>query len=271
MKLTPLSVLNSIGLREAADRALYAAHLLKTGSVSSPAVTITPAVPAIAAKPAIIAQTAKPARAATAAVTAAQNTTGYGFGELYLNSPAYPIGTPIPAIPAKPASAEVIGVAAVVAVPGVAAVVSPKIDALKGWEDAITINKTASNIEVIAYLPYASSPLLIGASTSGIGSINEMTAPALTPGAWLGEKSSTTPDTATSEPLTVERYLYKQALELVAAPGSSSTIENANKLVNGVVVPCKKLTLQLAATDYTLGVEDLQLGKLGAVQEMVGT
>jgi hypothetical protein len=215
------------------------------------------------AKPEVIAQTAKPARAATPIVPAAQNTTGYTFGQLYLNSPAYPAGTQIPAIPAKPASAEVIGVPAVVGVAKVPAVISPKIDALKGWEDAIQINKTASNIEVIAYLPYASSPLLIGASTSGIGSINEMTMPALTPGAWLDEKSSTTPGTATAEPTTVERYLYKQALELVAAPGSTSTIENANKLVNGVVVACKKLTLQLAATNYTLGVEALQLGNLG--------
>jgi hypothetical protein len=29
--------------------------------------------------------------------------------------------------------------------------------------------------------------------------------------------------------------------------------------VNGVVVACKKLTLQLAATNYTLGVEALQV------------
>jgi hypothetical protein len=263
MKLTPLSVLNQIGLRGAEDKALYAANLLKIATVSSPQVIITPAVAAIPAKAAVIAQTAKPARAATAAVTAANNTTGYGFGELYLNSPAYLANTPIPAIPAKPASAAVVGVPAVVAVPAVAAVVSPKIDALKGWEDAITINKTASNIEIIAYLPYASSPLLIGAGTSSIGAINEMTMPALTPGAWLDTKSSTTPGTATSEPATVEQYLYKQAVDLVAKPGSTSTIENANKLVNGVVVPCKKLTLQLAATDYNVGVEDLQLGKLG--------
>jgi hypothetical protein len=266
MKLTPLSVLNPIGLRGASDKALYAANLLKIATISSPQVIITPAVAAIPAKAAVIAQTAKPARAATAAVTAANNTTGYGFGELYLNSPAYPANTPIPAIPAKPASAAVVGVPAVVGAAAIPAVVSPKIDALKGWEDAITINKTASNIEVIAYLPYASSPLLIGASTSGIGSINEMTMPALTPGAWLDEKSSTTPGTATAEPTTVERYLYKQALELVAVAGSTSTIENANKLVNGVVVACKKLTLQLAATDYTLRVEALQLGKLAMDQ-----
>jgi hypothetical protein len=149
-------------------------------------------------------------------------------------------------------------------VPAVAAVVSPKIDALKGWEDAIAINKTASNIEIIAYLPYASSPLLIGAGTSSIGSINEMTQPALTVNAWLDEKSSNTPGTATVEPATVEQYFYKQALAVVAKSGSTSTISNSSKLVNGVVVPCKKITLNLGATAYDPTSEMLQLGKLAA-------
>jgi hypothetical protein len=262
MKLPVLAELNAIGLRGAADRALLAAHWLKTATVSSPAVTIVPEVPAIAARAAVIAQTAKPLRPQSPIVLAANNTTGYGFGELYLNSPAYPAGTQIPAIPQKPASAEVIGVPAVVAVPKVPAVTSPKIDALKGWDDAIQINKSADNIEIIAYLPYSSSPQLLGSDTSSIGAINEMTAPALAPSKWLGTKSSTTPGTETVLPATVERYFYKQALELVAESGSTSTIENSTKLVNGVVTPCKKLTLQLAATNYTLGVENIQLGKV---------
>jgi hypothetical protein len=263
MKLPVLAELNAIGLRGPADRALYAANLLKIATVSSPAVVIVPEVPAIAARAQVIAQTAKVLRLATPIVPAAQNTTGFTFGQLYLNSPAYPAGTQIPAIPQKPASAEVIGIDAVVAVPKVPAVTSPKIDALKGWEDAIQINKTASNIEIIAYLPYASSPLLVGSGTSAIGAINEMTMPALNPGKWLGSKSSNAAATETSVPPTVEQYFYKQAQALVALPGSTSTIENSTKLVNGVVVPCKKITLQLAATDYDLGAEDLQLGKLG--------
>jgi hypothetical protein len=267
MKLPLLVDLNAIGLRAPADRALLAAHWLKIATVSSPAVTIVPEVPAIAARAEVIAQTAKPLRPQSAIVLAANNTTGYTFGQLYLNSPAYPAGTQIPAIPQKPASAEVIGVPAVVGVPKVPAVTSPKIDAVKGWEDAIQINKTASNIEIIAYLPYASSPLLVGAGTSAIGAINEMTMATLTPGKWLGTKSSNTPGTEVSVPPTVEQYFYKQAQALVALPGSTSTIENATKLVNAspgnaLVVPCKKITLNLAATDYELGVEDLQLGKL---------
>jgi hypothetical protein len=89
-----------------------------------------------------------------------------------------------------------------------------------------------------------------------------MTMPALNPGKWLGSKSSNNAATETAVPPTVEQYFYKQAQALVALPGSTSTIENSTKLINGVVVPCKKITLQLAATDYDLGVEDLQLGKL---------
>jgi hypothetical protein len=267
MKLPLLADLNAIGLRAPADRALLAAHWLKIATVSSPAVTITPAVPAIPARAEVIAQTAKPARAASAAVVANASNPAHPFGTLFLNSPAYAAGAALPAFPAKPASAEVIGVAAVVGVPTVPAVVSPRIDALKGWEDAIQINKTASNIEIIAYLPYASSPLLVGADTSAIGAINEMTMATLTPGKWLGTKSSNTPGTEVSVPPTVEQYFYKQAQALVALPGSTSTIENATKLVNAspgnaLVVPCKKITLNLAATDYELGVEDLQLGKL---------
>lgn len=266
MKLPLLANLNAIGLRGAADRALLAAHWLKIGTVSSPAVTITPEVPAIAAKAEVKAQTAKTAiTVAIPARTGAQNTTGYLFGELYLNSPAYPAGTNIPLISPKPASDAVAFVPAVVAVPKVPAVTSPKIDAVKGWNDAITINKTASNIEIIAYLPYASSPLLVGSSTSGIGAINEITAPALMAGKWLGENSSAVLGTELNTPATVEKYLYKQALELIAESGSTSTIENSTKLVNGVVTPCKKLTLQLAATSYIPSSENIQLSKIGAI------
>jgi hypothetical protein len=263
MKLPVLAELNAIGLREASDRALLAAHWLKTATVSSPAVTITPAVPAIVARPEVIAQTAKPARAASAAVAANASNPAHPFGTLFLNSPAFAAGAALPAFPAKPASAEVIGVAAVVGIPLVPAVISPKIDAVKGWDDAIQINKTASNIQIIAYLPYASSPLLLGSGTSSIGAINEMTMPALTPSKWLGTKSSTTPGSETVVQPTVERYFYKQAQDLVAEGGGIATIENSTKLVNGVVTPCKKITLNLAADNYDLEVEDIQLGKLG--------
>jgi hypothetical protein len=262
MKLPLLADLNAIGLRAPADRALLAAHWLKIATVSSPSVVITPEIPAVAARPEVKAQTAKPLRPQTPIVPAAQNTTGYAFGELYLNSPAYPAGVQIPAIPQKPASAEVIGVSAILGYAKVPAVASPKIDAFKGWEDAIQINKSASNIEIVAYLPYASSPLLIGASTSGINAINEMTMPSLIPGKWIGAKSSNTPAAETSLPPTVEQYFYKQAQALVASSGGTSTIENSTKLINGLTASCKKIVLNIGVTDYDLEVDDLQLGKL---------
>lgn len=263
MKLPVLADLNAIGLRGAADRALLAAHWLKIATVSSPAVTIVPEVPAIAAKAEVKAQTAKPAiTVAIPARTGAQNTTGYLFGELYLNSPAYPAGTAIPQITPKPASTAVAFVPAVVAVAKVPAVTSPKIDAVKGWEDAITINKTASNIEIIAYLPYASSPLLNGGSTSGIGAINEITAPALMAGKWLGEISSDVLGQEVTIPTTVERYLYQQAKQMLMSGTEGVSIQNSTKVVNGIVTPCKKVTFNLVANVYNVASEDLQLSKV---------
>jgi hypothetical protein len=263
MKTPPITLLNSIGLQNAAQKAALAAHMLKAGTVSSPAVEITSAVVAKAKVPAVIAQTAKPARLATALVTAADNTVGYAFGELYLNSPAYPAGTAIPAIPAKPASAVVVGVAEISAIVAVPAVSAPAIAAIPGWSDAIEFVKSATGMKITAYLPYKSAPALIGAGTSSIGAINEITPPALQPMLWLDEKASRTPEAVVSEPLTLEQYFYKQALEIVAAPDSTSTIENVSKLVAGNVVACKKITLNLTAVNYTLGVDALQLGKLG--------
>jgi hypothetical protein len=263
MKNLATALLSSIGCQNASQKALLAAHILKAGTVSSPAVEIILAVTAVAAKPAVIAQTAKPARAATALVTAAANTTGFGFGELYLNSPAYPIGTAIPAITAKPASAAVVGVPAVAAVLAVPAVVAPAIAAIPGWSDAIDIVKSGNGVKITAYLPYKSSPALVGAGTSAVNAINEITPAALQPALWLDAKATNTPEVISSEPATLEQYLYKQALAIVAAPASTSTIENVSKVINNVVVACKKLTLNLAATGYTLNVDGLQLGKLG--------
>jgi hypothetical protein len=263
MKTPPITLLNSIGLQNAAQKAALAAHMLKAGTVSSPAVEIIAATAGVIAKPAILAQTAKPARAATAAVLATANTTGFSFGELYLNSPAYPANTAIPAIPAKPASAAIVGVPAVAAVAAIPAIVAPAISAIPGWSDAIEFVKSATGMKIVAYLPYKSAPALIGAGTSSVGAINEITPGALQPMLWLDEKASLVPETVVSEPLTLEQYFYKQALAIIAAPESTSTIENVSKVVAGNVVACKKITLNLSAVNYTLGVDALQLGKLG--------
>jgi hypothetical protein len=263
MKTPPIALLNSIGLSNEQQKALLAAHMLKAATVSSPAVTITPAVPPKAKVPAVIAQTAKPVRAATQPVAASANTTGFGFGELYLNSPAYPAGIGIPAIGAKPASNAVVGVPEIPAIVGVPAVIAPEIKAIPGWFDAISIAKSANGVQVVAYLPFKSAPALIGASTSGIDAINEITPASLQPLVWLDQKASLTPETIFSEPATLEGYLYKQALAIIGQPDSTSTIENTTKLIGANLVSCKKLTLNLFATDYTLGVDELQLSKIG--------
>lgn len=228
----------ALGLRHQAHQVYYAALVLKSALTSSPAVLVRKAVPAVAAKAAVVSQTAKPARAATPAITAANNTIGYGFGELYLNSPAYPIGTPIPAISPKPASLAVAAVPAVLAVPAISAVSSPLVEAIKGWEDAIQINKSANLIEIIAELPYSRGVGIVG---SNLLSIGEITPAKLQANAWIDAPASSTPY---PRPLdasipTLEQYLYKYAQEC------DSTITNIIKLVNGVSTPCKRLVINL--------------------------
>jgi hypothetical protein len=258
---TNLNLLNSLGFNNPAQKALYAAYILQTATLSSPAIAISPAVAVIPAKPAIIAQTAKPARALTPLVTAAQNTTGYRFGELYLNSPAYPAGTAIPAIGPKPPSNAVLGAPAIPAIPAVAAISSPKIDALKGWEDAIEIVKSTSVIEIIAYLPILTGAKIYGLNLSGIDLIAEITLSTLTADKWLDEKASNTQTVITNEVATMEKYLYKQALVLAA--DNKCSITNAIRSVNGVSVACKKMIFTFPAFDYDVNSEALQLGKLG--------
>jgi hypothetical protein len=259
---TVLPLLNSIGFTNEEQKALYAASVLDAATVSNASFVISAAIPAIPAKPAQIAQTAKPARAATAAVLAAANTIGYAFGELYLNSPAYPIGTAIPAIPAKPASVAVIGYAATPLTPAVAAIMAPAVTARKGWDMAIEITKTTSNIRIEAYLPYASNGLLVGASVSGVSAILEITPSDLAVTQWIDSKASLTPETLSAEVPTLEQYLYKQALAIIAKPSSTSTIDDVIYVAAGVPVACKHLILDLPATDYLPEVASLQLGKL---------
>jgi hypothetical protein len=257
MKTPPIALLNSIGFTTSAQKLVYAASLLKAATISSPAVTISPAIPAIVAKPEVIAQTAKPAREATLAVEGGQNR-GYGFGELYLNSPAYPGGTPIPAISAKPASAAVVGVPAVVGVLATPAVVAPAVTALKGWEDAISIDLQGNKLVVVAEIPVISSNYLIGASAT----VNEITPTALAVDAWVDTKASTTPETITSEPATLEQYFYKYANFYLSERPFVGSIVKSSKVVNGVVVATKKITLGLSCNNYNMNLDSLQLDKI---------
>jgi hypothetical protein len=261
MKTPLLPVLNPIGFTKPAQKALYAASVLRAGLSNSPQVILVPKVAAVVGRPQVIAQTAKPARAASDPVPAAANTTGYTFGQIYLNSPAYPAGTAIPAIPAKPPSAEVVGISAIVAAPEIPAVIAPAVIALKGWENAIQITKTAELITIESYLPFANSPGILGGNTSTVDGILEITPP-IQPAKWLDAPASAVPTVDTVEVDTLEKYLYKQALALRAIDNVSNTIVDEIKSVNGISVSVKHITLKLPAAAYDPTGASLQLAKL---------
>ncbi len=254
---TNVALHNKIGFQEPAQKAWYAAHVLKAALTNSPAIAISPAVAAVAARPAIIAQTAKPARAATAAVLGTANTTGYTFGQLYLNSPAYPIGTAIPAIPGKPASAAVAASPAIVAVPAVAAISSPAVTAVLGWADAITITKTqATNLLiVVAELPIYQGVGIVGSQKSVIG---EITPTALQASSFVDVVVSATGQSAmcvdNAADTTLEQVFYRNALLY------NGVIEDVTRTINGVAVSCKRITFGVTPpTSYDFNSNLMQL------------
>jgi hypothetical protein len=259
---TNLPVLSSIGFKNHAQRCVYAAFVLKAAGVSSPPVTISLAVARIPAKAQVIAQTAKLARPPSVAVAASANTVGYGFGQLYLNSPAYPAGTPIPAISAKPASAEVIGVAAVAEVGAKAAVISPAITALPGYGDAITIEKNADYLDITAYFPIASSPMLLGSAKE---QFLEITPATLTIPPFIGQKVSTDVDIFSNSnyiPATLEEYFRYWAFQTINESFNAGEIITAMHSLNGITTRCKKVSLRVKATNYNLYDDEFQLGKI---------
>jgi hypothetical protein len=257
MKTPSIALLNSIGFTNPAQKVLYAANALKLATTSSPSVTVFPAIPAVIARPEVVAQTAKPFRPATAAVLGGENT-GRSFGELYLNSPAYLPGAPIPAIPDKPASAAVVGIPGVVGVSAVAAVISPAIVAIKGWEDAVSIEvDRLGNIGVIVELPYSTSTALIGAAATPL----EITPSALVANTWLDVKASNNAEAISNEPATIEQYFYKYVKSLLAL-SNVGTIKKATKLVNGILIPVLNFNLVLAANQYDENLDSLQLNKV---------
>jgi hypothetical protein len=202
MKTPSIAFLNNLGLQNPSQKAALAAHFLKAGTVSSPAVVV---VPAVVANP-----------------------------------------TAVPPVTAK------------------AAISTPVIVAVPGWHDAIEFAKTADSFKIVAYLPCVSGGAFAGKDTGSIDNIKEMTPAALQPTLWVDFKASATPEALVAiEPLTLEKYFYKQALAIVAAPNSTSKIENAVRMIGTNAVACKKVTLNISANNYTLGVEALQLGKLG--------
>jgi hypothetical protein len=258
---TNVTLHNKIGFQLPSAKVWYAAHVLKAALSNSPSVLVRTAVPTVVAKAAIVAQTAKPARAATAAVTAANNTTGFGFGELYLNSPAYPAGTAIPAISAKPASNAIAAANAVTAVPAVTAVNSPAVVALPGWSDAITITKSSQlrTLTVVAELPINQSVGIVGSQKLSIGEITPSNLQAtefLDYIAYsLGQSVADNP-----EDITLEQVFWRNAL------ACNNSIVDTTKTINGVLVSCKKITVTLyASTSYNFNNDRLQLDQVRVV------
>ena len=202
----------SLNLSHASQKVWYAANVLKAACTSSPAVLVRTAVPAVAARPAIIAQTAKPARPASLAVPAASNTTGFGFGELYLNSPAYPAGTAIPAIPPKPVSNAVVGVAAVLPVPAITAVSSPAVVALPDQQNTVMIDQTVTGvIGITVKFPRNTGVGIVGSQAKRV---KEFTPSTLQAPTWIDSKGNNSPIYALGGDLvteTLEDYLHTKS------------------------------------------------------------
>ena len=200
----------SLNLSHASQKVWYAANVLRAACTSSPAVLVRAAVPAVVAKPAIIAQTAKLARTASLPVPAANNTTGFGFGEIYLNSPAYPAGTAIPAITAKPASLAVVGVDAVLPVPAITAVSSPAVVALPDQQNTVMIDRTVPGvIGITVKFPRNTGVGIVGSQAKRI---KEFTPSTLQASAWIDGICSNGAIYALGGDLpteTLEEYLYR--------------------------------------------------------------
>jgi hypothetical protein len=159
----------------------------------------------------------------------------------------------VPAVTANPR--------AVPPVVGVSEIAAPEVKPIAGWQNAIQISKTATQIGIVAYLPYNATPALIGESTNVIGGIKEITPPALQINVWRDTRASATREAIVTEPATLEQYFYKYAQQV-----SGATIENSTYTIGTEVIPCKKVTLALPATGYIPNLEALQLGKLAETQ-----
>jgi hypothetical protein len=275
-----LSVFNSIGFTNDAQKAWYFANILEGTLTSSPKIAVSPAVPAVVGKRAIPAYagfTAVPAK------TAAQNTTGYAAGSIFPGreavaaqpassgyaavvaipalapNPVFAIGVAVPAYPAVPARVAQAEVASVTAVP---AIDIPAIVALPGYESMVICTATATTCSIEAYLPFSESPKTIGKTTKSVGNVGLITADATTATVWFDEKASATPTTLTSVRPTVEQCLYEAALSIVAADSSQGSIETVNVTILGKTITAHKIMLNLPATAYDVAGESIQLGKL---------
>jgi hypothetical protein len=150
-------------------------------------------------------------------------------------------------------------VAASGTIPFSPAIVAPAIVAPKGWEDAIQIVKTPELIEIIAYLPYATNPQLIGAPFTK-SMIKEITPPNLVFSQWLDETGGG--NTQIIYPFaslpSLEQMLYDTAERAL----TNCIITDVVRTVGVPPTPCKKLVFSLPAVGYDPNSGLLQLSKL---------
>jgi hypothetical protein len=276
MKSNP-TLHDKIGFRLPSQKAWYAANVLMAATANSPAIVVSPAVAAVVGKRAI------PAYAGYSgwiAETAEENTAGYVAGEVFPGrpaviavpasngyaavigipalppSPAYPIGTATPAIPAIPARPAQLLQQPVPAQPAIS---SPKVEALKGWENAIQIAVTAAKLTITAELPYYTGVGIIGSDLLVIG---EITPTALQATAFVDPdivyaagQSSECLDQAIDT--TLEQVFYRMAKLCQCV--ETDVVKN----VNGISTNCKRLVVSLyPAPGFQVNSDRFQLDKI---------
>jgi hypothetical protein len=280
MKTPSIALLNSIGFTNYAQKAFYAATVLKAATVQSPQVPISNAVTAVPGKRPVVGYAGF---TGFSGQTAAQNTTGKLAGEVFPGrpvvtaigasngygavalipalapSPAYPAGTAIPSYPAIPARAAIVEVLPVV---GKTAVVAPATTPLLGYADAVKIEDLGNGvIEITAYLPKATSPALIG---SGISKTVEITPANATPLIWIGRKASETPTALSAVPATLEEYFLENATNALLNSSGAGSITTENRPIGGTVKTCTKVMLKVQfSSSWNTDNPDPQLDTIG--------
>lgn len=268
----------SLNFANYAQRALYKAFVLQSALVSSNPVEIRKAVKSVLGKRQIPAYVGF---AGTAALTASQNTTGFAAGERFPGrpavpaqpasngyaavatipalppSPAYAAGVAVPAYPAVPSRTEQVEV---LPIPEVKSLIIPKIDAVKGYENAITISKSESTIMLSVELPVVKSTGIVGSDLIVVGEITPTTLQALE---WLDARAQEFPSgcgatvDADFPEESLERSLYRDILLC------DHTVVDSVRIINGIPVSCKKVEAVLYVTpDYDPSGKSLQLDKV---------
>jgi hypothetical protein len=259
MKTPSLSLLNSICFKSPAQKCLYSASLLRSALISAPAITLSAATPLVPAKPAVVGHSAYPAFAGQRAILANPSNPLIPANTLYWGQPEFKAGEAVPALPPKPATAEVLSTNATPEIPAKAAVVIPTVSAIKGWEESIDIaSPNPTLVQITAYLPYNLNAGLIGAPST----VGEITPTNLVVSDWIDTKAFLTPESIASEPPTLEQYFYKYSQLFLSSNPESGSISKTTKMINNVHTQLKKIILNIPTVGYDINSDSLQLEKL---------